>query len=111
MSPADPVDAQLEAYNGRDVEAFVACYAAGVLVEDGAGTPLMRGRDALRAEYGPFFEAAPDLRVEILHRIRIGAYVIDEERITGWEPQPVRAVVVYHVADGLIDRVRFYEDA
>jgi hypothetical protein len=29
--------------------------------------------------------------------------VIDEEIIHGWQPEPVRAVAIYHVAGGLID--------
>jgi len=35
--------------------------------------------------------------------------VIDEEFIHGWQPEPVRAVAIYHVADGLIDHVRLID--
>ena len=28
----DPVQAQVDAYNARDIDAFVAAYAAGVLI-------------------------------------------------------------------------------
>ena len=109
MSNAAPVDAQIRAYNARDVGGFIAQYALDVVVEDGTGTILMRGREALRAEYGPFFAGSPGLRGEIVQRIEIGEYVIDEERIHGWQPEPVRAVVIYHVKDGLIDPVRFLD--
>ena len=38
-----PVDAQLAAYNAHDVAAFMACYSADCVVDDGDGTrPVMR---------------------------------------------------------------------
>lgn len=107
MSRTDPVDAQVAAYNARDVEAFAACYAEDVTIEDADGNVLARGRAQLREQYAPFFAASPDLHAEIETRIRIGAHVIDEERITGAGPEPMHAVAIYHVAEGLIDRVQF----
>lgn len=109
MANLKPVEAQLEAYNARDVDRFLACYSAEVVVQDGAGNTLMEGHGSMRAEYTPFFGGCPDLRAELLHRIEAGDYVIDEERIHGWQPDPVRAVAIYHVADGLIDHVRLIE--
>ena len=107
MSHRDPVDAQVAAYNDRDVEAFAACYAEDVVIEDADRNVLARGRAQVRERYGPFFAASPDLHAEIETRIRIGAHVIDEERVTGAGPEPRHAVAIYHVADGLIDRAQF----
>jgi hypothetical protein len=109
MADLKPVEAQLEAYNAHDVDQFLASYAPDVVVEDGAGNTLMQGHDSMRAEYAPFFAAQPELRGEIVHRITAGDYVIDEELIHGWQPEPVRAVAIYHIADGLIDHVRLIE--
>ena len=104
----DPVQAQLDAYNARDVDAFLAAYAEDAVIEDARGTVLMRGRDEMRAGYAPMFDESPDLRCELVSRIRAGDYVIDEERVTGHSVgQDVHAVLVYHVAGGLIDHVRF----
>jgi uncharacterized protein (TIGR02246 family) len=103
------VDRQIAAYNSGDLEAFAACYADDVVVEGGGGNVLMQGIQALRGEYGPFFRDNPNLHGEITNRIRIGAFVIDEERITGWQPEPVRAVVIYHLSGDLIDHVRLLE--
>ncbi len=100
------VDEQVDAYNARDIDRFVACYADDVIVEDAAGRVLIRGTDELRQSYGPFFEANPSLRGEILHRVELGEYVVDEERITGWGPEPIHAVVVYHLNGDRIDHVR-----
>jgi len=104
-----PVDGQLDAYNAGDVERFLSSYSPDVIVEDGAGQTLMRGREQMRGEYAPFFAEFPHLRGEIVHRLTAGDYVIDEELIHGWQSDPVRAVVIYHVAGGLIDHVRMYD--
>src|SRR5204863_3640173 len=101
--------AQIEAYNAHDVDRFVECYAEGVIVEDAGGNVLMEGRDDMRAQYAPFFAAYPELRGQVLQRIVAAEHVIDEERIDGWQDQPVRAVIIYHLQDGLIDHVRFLE--
>ena len=62
----------------------------------------------MRTAYGELFIASPNLHAEIATRIRIGAYVIDEERITGRRDSAdeVRVVAIYHVAGDVIDHVR-----
>ena len=72
----------------------------------------MRGRGEIETQYGPFFESSPHLHAEIVTRIRVGEYVVDEERVTGVagvESGEVRAVAIYHVAGGLIDRLRILQ--
>jgi hypothetical protein len=44
---SDPVERQVDAYNRRDIEAFLACHAPDTVVEDAAGTILMRGLEAM----------------------------------------------------------------
>jgi len=108
----DPIEAQVDAYNRRDLAAFSACYSQEVVIEDGSGTVLMRGRSELEAQYGLFFESSPDLHADVVTRLRVGEYVVDEEHVTGVtgvEPGEVRAIAIYHVADGLIDRVRILQ--
>ena len=104
----DAVERQVRAYNERDVDEFVACYAEAVGVEDGDCAVLMSGRDEMRERYSRLFESAPSLRAEIVTRIRVGSYVVDEEQITGRPDGDVHAIAVYRLdGDGLIDRVRF----
>lgn len=106
----DPVDVQLEAYNARDLEAFLACYAPDVVVEDAGGQPMMTGHDGLRAVYGALFTQSPALHAEVTSRIRVGEFVIDEEHVTGANltgfPAEVHAAVIYRVRDGRIMHVR-----
>lgn len=100
------VDRQLQAYNDRDIDEFIACYSDDVVVEDARGAVLMTGREGLREEYAPFFRGHPSLRVEIRHRAVVGEYVVDDEEITGWQAGAVQAVAIYHVAGSVIDHVR-----
>jgi hypothetical protein len=105
---SDPVERQVDAYNRKDLDAFLACYAADTVVEDAAGSVLMRGQDAMRTAYSELFRASPNLHAEITMRIRVGNCVIDEERVTGRRDSTdeVHLVSVYHVRDNVIDHVR-----
>jgi hypothetical protein len=107
MELGDAVERQVDAYNARDLDAFISCYADGVVIEDADGQPLSHGLDAMRERYGRLFADSPDLHAEIVTRIRVGSYVIDEERISGRTDGEVHAVAIYRLdGDGLIDRVR-----
>ena len=109
-SEFDPVTEQLQAYNTGDLERFMACYAPGCVVDDGAGNRLLTGHAEMRPRYDALFKSSPSLHCEIIHRTRIGHYVIDEERITGRVPAMSHAVVIYRVKDGLIEHVRFLRE-
>lgn len=107
---ADVVAAQLDAYNARDLERFLDCYAQDAVIEDGAGNVMMRGRDAMRTLYGQVFSQSPELHCEIRQRIQVGQYIIDEEAITGFHldgfPTEVHGAAAYRVVDGRIVHVR-----
>lgn len=102
---SDVVDRVLEALNAHDLEAFMACYAPEATIEDGYDRVVARGHDELKARYGPMFEAAPDVRVEALSRVVVGAFVVQDERVTG-RGADERHVAVYLVDEGLIARER-----
>jgi hypothetical protein len=102
---SDVVGRVLAALNARDLEAFVACYAEDATIEDGYDRVAARGRDALRERYGSMFERFPDLRVEATQRTDVGAFVVQEETVTG-RGDHERHVAVYQLADGLIVRER-----
>jgi len=111
--PLQPViQAQLDAYNRHDAEAFAAAYAPEAeLLELASGTLLAKGTEAIRAHYAARFQANPALRAEVLHRLLQGPFVIDQERLTGVratadgpEQPPFTAVVIYQVAGDRITR-------
>ena len=102
MSEAtDVVDRQVAAYRDRDLERFLACYAADVKVKD------FDGLEAMRGQYGPLFRDSPQLRADIPRRIVTGDYVIDEEYGSGIVmagfPPTEHIAVLYRVRDGLHD--------
>lgn len=107
------VRAQLDAYNAHDVDAFLACYTPDCVIEDGEGALIMTGHAEMRVRYQTLFASSPNLHCEIVSRVCIGDYVIDEEQITGRVPNLRRAVVIYRVdnASGLISHVRFLREA
>lgn len=74
----DPTERQLIAYNARDVDAFVPCFA----------------------KY-------PALHADIVSRIRVGEFVLHEESVTGRQEEPEHVIAIYRVRSGLIDHVRF----
>ena len=112
-TPIDPPETlaqrQLEAYNAKDVERFAACYADDVeAFELPAGTLLFRGREALRVRYARLFAANPNLHCRLTARITEGAFVIDQEELTGRaDGGGARAVAIYQVEGGRIRRIWF----
>ena len=103
------VQRQLEAYNAKDLPAFIACYHADVRIyRMPALEPAIIGKDALAHFYANerFTNAA--LRAEVLQRMVVGNNVIDHERVYGMSEQPYEVMVVYQVQHGLILNAWFY---
>jgi hypothetical protein len=106
----DIVQAQVDAYNSRDIDKFLAYYAPDIVVEDGKGRVTMRGLEQVRARYSRLFDNSPDLHCRILARLGVGSYVVDEEQVTGFNLEgtsgEMHAIVIYRVAGGKIEYVR-----
>ena len=103
----DPVQAQLDAYNAQDVDAFCACYHDDVVMEDGHGHRRGQGQDFLRSTYAQLFARFPANRARVVKRMRVGPWVVDEEEVTGRSEQPLHVIAVYLVREGKIATVRF----
>jgi uncharacterized protein (TIGR02246 family) len=112
VSAPEVIDQQIAAYNRRDLEGFVACYAVDATIVQPDGSLLASGHDEIRASYGALFDQSPDLHVQITNRIEAGVFVIDEEHVTGFVlpgmPSEIHAAVVYHVASGVIQDAHLY---
>jgi hypothetical protein len=115
------VERQLDAYNRRDIDAFMACYAEDVEllrfpprrfnprrllapVRAKLGQPRKR---AMRDTYERLFRNTPDLHAEIVARVVHGNIVIDHERVTGQARGEFTTVAIYEVHAHLIRRVWF----
>ena len=101
------VQAQVDAYNLHDIDAFAAAYTADAFYTRLAtGEIAISGRGDIRKSFGELFAANPRVHVDITSRMTLGRYVVDREEITGREGQPAGQVIaIYDVEGGLIRRV------
>jgi uncharacterized protein (TIGR02246 family) len=105
--PAELAQRQLNGYNARDLEAFLAPYAEDVQVLGLDGKVQLAGKAALRRRYRAVFDESPRLHARLVKRIAVGPFVVDEEEVTGLAPEAVRAAAIYEVRAGRIATVRF----
>lgn len=107
MNPAEQaVQAQLDAYNAHDVEAFVATYAEDARIYVFPNREWMAGRERIREVYGQLFSSTPEIHAEVAQRIVQGARVVDHEHLSGLpNGATASAVAIYEVRDGLITHV------
>ncbi|WP_298894460.1 nuclear transport factor 2 family protein [uncultured Psychroserpens sp.] len=102
------VQRNLEAYNARDIDAFMADYADDIKLYNYPNTLSTEGKEAMRKGYKDWFDRVPDLRAFIKKRIVIGNKVIDEEQVTA-NGKVFNAVAIYEVENGKIVKVTFIQ--
>ena len=102
------VQKQLEAYNNRDIDAFVKTYSFDIKLYNFPNEVTTQGQAALKRQYASFFENTPDLNAEIVNRIVLGNKVIDKEKVT-INGQTFYAVAIYEVENDLIKKVTFIQ--
>lgn len=109
MSPEQVIQKQVEAYNSRDIETFVACHHTNVeLFTFPETTPFASGQDKIRKIYSDVFDSSPELNTEILNRMVFGDTVIDHEIVTGRKGvDKLELIAIYQVMDGQIISARF----
>jgi hypothetical protein len=102
------VQAQVDAYNRRDIDAFLNTYAPEVNIYNFPDERRSSGLASMRQIYAKLFEKAPQLHASITNRITHGNYVIDQEVVTGFPGvKELTAVAIYEVKDGKIVNVWF----
>lgn len=103
------VQRQLDAYNARDLEAFMRCWADDCRYYAFPDELVAEGHAAIRERHRLRF-AEPGLHGRLHQRITAGNLVIDHETVTRSFPEgpgTVEVVAIYEVADGLIARAWF----
>ena len=109
-SPEDVVQRQVNAYNARDLDAFLATYHPDVRIYTFPDTLQMEGHAAMREVYGRMFAELPDLHAHIPRRIVTGNHVVDEEIVTGLRGGArATGTAIYELRDGRISRVWFID--
>ena len=100
-------DAQLIAYNGRDMEAYLALFHAdAVLINLPDQIVIAQGLEAIRTLYEARF-ATPGLRCVVHEKSEIGSIAIDRETVYTDGNSPVDILAMYDVIEGRIKRIFF----
>ncbi|MBT8326766.1 MAG: amidohydrolase family protein [Bacteroidia bacterium] len=105
-SPSDLAQRQLNAYNLRNIEAFLEPYADDVEVNNYPNELRYTGKEKMREGYSKMFKNTPNLHCELVARIAQGNVVIDQERVQFGE-NVIEATAIYHIEKGKIQKVFF----
>ncbi len=106
-TPEHLVQQQLNGYNQRNIEAFLAPYAENVELYGFPNNLLSKGKEDMRASYSALFENAPELHCQLVNRMIQGNTVIDHERVTGLGSEPLEAIAIYKITSEEISKVYF----
>ena len=106
MDPVQVAQEFIDAFNARDVDRVVSYFSADAIMQDDSGHVHARGAEAIRAHFGRFLPQSPNVHSEILSRIHVGSWVVQEEHVTGLvlgNPVPEFSIPsAYRVEDGKI---------
>lgn len=108
-SPLAVVQAQLDAYNNKDLDALMRTYAPDAQQFALHGALLAEGHAQIRPRYEQRFQE-PDLHALLLSRTVLGNFVTDLELVTRNFPEgrgSVEMLCVYEVVDSVIVRASF----
>lgn len=106
QTPEELANEQLEAYNNRDIEAFLVPYSDSVKVYNDQRVLLFQGKETMREQYEGLFDRTPNLNCNLLNRIAIGDTVIEHEEVT-FGDRTIYAIVMYRIALNKIQEVHF----
>ncbi len=111
-SPADvelPVQKQLDAYNARDIDAFMAWWSDDCEYHEFPDRLLARGASEIRARHVERFKE-PNLFGRLINRITVANLVVDQETVTRDFPEgpgKVDVVAIYEIQAGKIAKAWF----
>ena len=103
------VQAQLDAYNAKDIDALLAIYAPDAVQCTLQGERLAVGSVQMRERYQARF-VEPDLHARLLSRVAVGSVVSDHELITRNFPEgrgTLEMLCIYEVEGRHIRKATF----
>lgn len=99
---------QLDAYNSRDIEAFLKPYSDSIKIYNHPKQLSMSGKDNMRKTFTQMFANTPDLHCTLMNRMVMGNIVMDHESVIFDKNQPATQVIaMYKMAGGKIVEVYF----
>lgn len=108
ITPELLVQQQLNAYNARNIEAFLEPYSDDVEIYTFPNTLISKGKDEMRKSYTQMFAKMPNLHCELKGRIIQRNIVIDRESVSGMiSNTKVEATAVYEIKNHKIIKVYF----
>jgi len=109
VTPEMLVQRQLNAYNARDIDAFVAPYSDSVELYQFPDKLMGKGKKQMYDDYKGMFEGVKELHCQLVNRIVQGNTIIDQESVTGFGPKPLKAIAIYTIEKGKIQKVHFIQ--
>ena len=109
VTPAILAQQQLNAYNARDIDAFLEPYADDVELYNFPDKLIAKGKEEMRKRYAGRFKDIKELHCEVTQRIVQGNTVIDHESVTGIAASTLKAVAVYTIENNKIKKVYFIQ--
>jgi hypothetical protein len=109
VTPAALIQHQLDMYNAKDIDGWLACYATDAQQYTLHGELLASGYDQMHARISSRF-TEPDLHARLLNRTVMGNLVVDLELITRNFPEgkgSIEMLCIYEVINGLIHKASF----
>jgi hypothetical protein len=105
--PLRVAERQIETFNRRDIDGFMALYADdAVAAEFPSGTVIARGKTAIRERYASMFRQrgpdSPPVRVD--RRVVDGPFVLDDETWDAPAGERNRSIWMYEIRGGLIQK-------
>ncbi|MBQ0732781.1 amidohydrolase family protein [Aquimarina celericrescens] len=105
-TPEEIVQRQVNAYNARDIEAFMGTYAEDIKIYNFPEELSMDGKEQMKKNFKNMFDRVPNLYCEIKNRIVLGNKVVDREYVRFGEKYS-SVIAIYEVEDGKISKVTF----
>ncbi|ASK32256.1 amidohydrolase [Chryseobacterium sp. T16E-39] len=108
VTPEILAQQQLNAYNARNIDAFLEPYSEDVELYTFPDKLISKGKEAMRKSYSAMFDRVPELHCEIKNRIIHGNFVIDKESVSGFRKNvKVEGTAIYEIKDNKISKVYF----
>lgn len=105
-TPEQIVQRQINAYNARNIDAFLDTYADTIEIFNFPNESTLKGKDQLRSRFKIMFENTPNLYCEIKSRMVMGNKIIDEEYVR-FEGRYSNVIAIYEIEEGKIAKVTF----
>ncbi|MEX6725000.1 nuclear transport factor 2 family protein [Parapedomonas caeni] len=109
LEEAGVVGGQLDAYNRRDIDAFMSFWAPDAEVYSWPSDLIAKGATEIRRRHVERFKE-PDLFARLVSRVAVGGLVVDREVVTRNFPEgrgTIDVIGIYELDGGKIKRAWF----